>query len=128
QDATPYGIASYVLSSDNPYLQAGRIQSGPFSFQVPGDESRGFVCINGGVNTPKYWGCTAHMNNTNPGSSVTGAPAEKQFENYYQTVLQILRVSGGQKTIYWGGDLYVFPNEIPNLNIPGGDPFFSANL
>lgn len=113
-----FGIAQYVLSSN----REPNVDSGPFT-RAPGDaENRGWLCINGGVNSPKYWGCTAHMNNTNPGSSVTGAPAEIQFAQYY---CQAKARAG--KPIYWGGDLYVYVNEIPNIPTNCGSFSFSTS-
>jgi hypothetical protein len=60
------------------------------------------------------------MNNTNPGVTVTGAPAEKQFAEYFANVV---RPRAASKTVYWGGDMYVFVNEIPNIPISGTPQF-----
>lgn len=99
-----YGIGTYVLSQVDPYNYSGRVATGGFAAQTAGDEKRGFACIRGDVFGTPYWTCTSHH-------TPNGAQSQ-QFKEYHLNVID----PRDSIRVYWGGDLYVRPNDIPSAS------------
>lgn len=100
-----YGVSAFAIASSyNPFDNAANNAKGPLSPQVPGDEARGYACITGGLSSPKYWSCSAHLS---PYNTTT---AGKQFNAYYS---QVVAPRASTLPVLWGGDFYVSPNDLP---------------
>lgn len=99
--ARDYGIGAFALDQ---YQDATRT-NGPYANQYSGDEKRGWACIQGVVFSTPYFSCTSHA------TPKSQAKSKAQFNEYYQNVI---RHKTNQR-VFWGGDLYVYVNDIPNI-------------
>jgi hypothetical protein len=105
-----YGVAAYAIGSR-------LIRSGQFSTQYPGDELRGWVCIQSAF---PYVVCTAHMSFINYVSD--GSLQWQQFLQYLEAKAAVKAQAAGNP-VFWGGDFYVTPQTITN-RLPN---FFTTN-
>lgn len=96
-----YGIGAFAIDQNQDALRT----SGQYVNQYTGDEKRGWACIQGVFFNSPYWSCTSHAT---PHSQTK---SKLQFNEYYQNVI---RPKAAQR-IFWGGDLYVYVNDIPSI-------------
>lgn len=105
---TDRSYGNMILSTFSGYSPAS--YTGTYGVFAPGNpnENKGWVCVQGGIQRPKYYACSTHLWS----EDFVGDPNEAYQWRRWVDVMTWFEASSQDKKVYGAGDLYVNYSEM----------------